>query len=115
GSLFKRGTRSAERGIELEPPYVGCYEFNCQRCCGGLGLVRLRRKHFFGAPKKIEPRHLGCYRGLWFHGMGMEGFLRWRSRRRSFGRCLNHWMKRTSCLTASSEARLAFWGLANFV
>src|SRR2546430_17718197 len=25
-SLFKRGVRSAERGIESEPPHVGCYE-----------------------------------------------------------------------------------------
>jgi MFS family permease len=38
------------------------------------------------------------------HGIGIVGLRRCRSRRRSFGRALNHVTKRTSCFTASSYA-----------
>src|SRR5438045_3270524 len=56
---------------------------------------------------------LDCHGDRCAHGMGMVGFLRWRSRRRSFGRSLNQLTKRASCLTASSYACLPFSALAS--
>src|SRR5262249_42274103 len=41
------------------------------------------------------PPDVGGYSDFWFHGMVRVGFLRWRSRRRSFDRSLNQLMKRT--------------------